>query len=386
MAYDLYIIISIFLTAVVLSASGLGLLFASVPKKSLLGNYRKARNMMAAAYLVFMVVHTTKNLLSDFNDIDVRLAQTITLVIAVSQALLFTLALLALLDTKFPGWNYIIKKLIPVIIIIIATFTVHAFCSGNCFTVAFYGLTVLYASLLVHYSHLFFVSYRRFRLQLDNYFSDNEEERMRWIFFTFVAALTIGIIALLTTIFMSIPVLLIFTLMYNVFYTWFAVRFILYAYRFHIIENAFNEDPSYVWAGLVDEKLAETDLQYSSITNDDQQNTQSTIFLILEKKIEQWVADKQFTDKGVTIAALSYELQTNRLYLSSFINTCKGKTFREWINELRIEEAKNIMRQFPNMTVNDIALSVGFTDKSHFIRQFNKQTGVSPKQWLTANG
>jgi len=370
--HDLYCFISIFVTAGVLLAGGLALLFSSTPKKPLLGNYRKARNMMAVAYLVFMVVHTIKNFICDFNNVDVHLLQTITLVIAVSQALLFTLAFLALIDTKFPGWHYIFKKLIPASIIIIAIFAVYAFCSGTCFIVAFFSLTVLYALLLARYSHLFLVTYRRFMLQLDNYYSDNEAARMRWMFFTFIAALSLGIMALLTTIFMSIPVLLIFTFVYNVFYVWFAIRFIRYAYRFHIIEKVFDEE---------DEKVTETDLRLRSETDLDQQVVQSTIFLILEKKVEKWVAEKQFTEKGVTIAILSNKLQTNRYYLSSFINTCKGKTFREWINELRIEEAKIILRQFPNKTVNDIALQMGFTDKSHFIRQFSKLTGVSPKEW-----
>jgi len=387
-------------TAGVLLVGGLAILFTSIPDRPLLGNYRKARNMVAAAYMFFMVVNTAKYLFGDLSITDVPLLQTITLSIAISQALLFTLALLALLDIKFPSRRFIRRQMINAAVIIIAIFVVYALCnstslchrSKSFFENAFYGFSLLYALLLAYYTRLFFQSYRRFRLQLDNYFSDNEEVRMRWIFFSFFAALTIGIMALITTIFMSIPLLMIFTVVFNVFYIWFAIRFINYTHRFYIIENVFDNENEVETGSITETEpendtetefrlRSETDLRLRSDTEFDQQASQSTIFLILEKKVEQWVNEKQFTEKGITITTLSNKLQTNRFYLSSFINTCKGKTFREWINELRIEEAKTILQQFPNMTVNDIALQIGFADKSHFIKQFSKLTGVSPKEW-----
>jgi len=321
--------------------------------------------MMAVAYLFFMAVNLAEFLFSDYGENNVPLIQTITLAIAVSQALLFTMALLALLEVRFPGWRYIFRQLIPATMLIIVIFVVYTFCSDAFFEIAFYGFSGLYALLLAYYTRLFMVKYSHFRLRMDNYFSDNEAGRIKWIAFSFFAALMIGIMALLTTVFMSIFVAMIFTVVFDIFYIWFALRFINFTHRFHIIEKALDNDP--------EDEIA-------TVTCD-LPTTQSTVFFILEKKIEQWVADKQFIEKGITVSILSDKLQTNRHYLSSYINTSKGKTFREWINQLRIEEAKNLMHQHPDMTVNEIALQVGFTDKSHFIRQFTNLSGVSPKVW-----
>jgi AraC-like DNA-binding protein len=52
-------------------------------------------------------------------------------------------------------------------------------------------------------------------------------------------------------------------------------------------------------------------------------------------------------------------------------------TFREWINQLRIEEAKNLLRQYPDKTINEIAQLTGFSDKSNFIRLFRKQPNLT---------
>ena len=104
-------------------------------------------------------------------------------------------------------------------------------------------------------------------------------------------------------------------------------------------------------------------------------------FAVLEQKIEHWVAGKGFTEQGITIHSLATKLITNNKYLSTYINTYKKQTFREWMNELRIEEAKILLLQYPQMPLTEIASRAGFLDKSHFLRQFKKQTGISPTNW-----
>ena len=115
--------------------------------------------------------------------------------------------------------------------------------------------------------------------------------------------------------------------------------------------------------------------------DEDSKTSKSSIFLTLDKKIEQCVAKKKFTEKGVTIVMVSDYLETNRSYLSSYINTSKKKTFCEWIAELRVEEAKKLMKQYPDMSVRKIAEKVGCSNGSHLIRQFIKLNGVSPTVW-----
>ncbi|MBE9398141.1 helix-turn-helix domain-containing protein [Pontibacterium sp. N1Y112] len=60
----------------------------------------------------------------------------------------------------------------------------------------------------------------------------------------------------------------------------------------------------------------------------------------------------------------------------SFRKIC-GITFQEFVQRTRIEEAMRLL-QNPNMTVLDIALSVGFRDQSYFTRVFKKHIGMAP--------
>jgi AraC-like DNA-binding protein len=98
------------------------------------------------------------------------------------------------------------------------------------------------------------------------------------------------------------------------------------------------------------------------------------------------VAEKRFTEEGITIDTPAARLGTNRNYLSRHINTVKQQTFRNWINTLRIEEAKTLMLQNPGITIGEIALRVGIPDKSNFTRSFGKQTSLSPQAWRKQAG
>ena len=350
---------------------GLMFLFVDVPDTPLLGNYRKARYMMAAAYLFFAGMSIAEFLFADLAVPEVPLLQAITLIIAVSQAILFTLALLALLEVRFPGWRYVFGKIAPALLIIIAVFTIYTFCSEVCFGVAFFAFCGLYALLLAYYTQLFMAVYRRFRFRMDNYFSDRQAEQMRWVAFSFFAALAVGVMALLSAVFMSALAAILFAVVFNSFYLWFAIRFINYAHKFRVIEHVLDNEQD-------EEMLTEKPAAAGSIEPD---GNDSAIFAKLEKQIEKWVAEKGFTQKGITIETLALELLTNRCYISTYINVNKRKTFREWINEMKIEEAKNLMRQYPDMPLSRIAEMTGFTDHSHLTRQFIKLMGETPKKW-----
>ncbi len=54
-----------------------------------------------------------------------------------------------------------------------------------------------------------------------------------------------------------------------------------------------------------------------------------------------------------------------------------GLSFVEFVHEVRIERAKELIRQ-QSRTMTDICYEVGFRHLSHFIRTFKKRTGLTP--------
>ncbi|MDL2322662.1 AraC family transcriptional regulator [Bacteroidales bacterium OttesenSCG-928-A17] len=101
----------------------------------------------------------------------------------------------------------------------------------------------------------------------------------------------------------------------------------------------------------------------------------------LNSKITGWVEAKGFISFGVTVKQLARQLSTNRTYLSQHINSTYGKTFNEWINDLRIREAKRLLRAYPSLSINDVAEKSGYVSQSHFSREFTKREQISPRSW-----
>lgn len=359
---DLYNNLSIFVSSGLLLALGVMLLFSASDENPLLGNYRRARRAIAVAYLFFAVVNAVEYLLGD-SAVDVPLIRAITLTIAASQAFLFTFAMLALLEVRYPGWRSILREATPALVFVAAVFIVYTACSEACFGVVFWIFAGVYVLLLLRYTMLFVRSYRRFRRMMDNWFSDNEADRLRWVAFSFYAALVIGVGALMTSIFVSTLVALCFTVVFDLFYLFFAVRFNNYAHRFSTIGEAMDCDAEEETAQQNDDIMPPATIE------------------AIETGLKEWVGTRGFLAAGVKIGDVAQQVGTNDKYLSLYINNYMACSFHEWIGTLRVGEAQRLMSEQPELTIHEIAARTGFANQSHFSHRFRTVSGTSPSGW-----
>lgn len=102
---------------------------------------------------------------------------------------------------------------------------------------------------------------------------------------------------------------------------------------------------------------------------------------VIKDRLEEWIEQRGFLNARLTIIQLSKIIGINRTYLSNHINSTYGLNFNLWVNHLRIEEAKQLIKQSPKRNLSEIAEQIGFTDLAHFSKQFKLQEGVSPSEW-----
>jgi len=331
----LYDILGLVIPIGVLFTCGLMFIIITIPNIQQLDNYRKMRHVMAFAYFLFVPCHAVEYLFWDMSGRDVGIQQVIYLTLASSQAVLFTLTFLTLLDVKLLKWQRIYRMAFPALLLVVAVVATYLFCSKAFFAKAFYLFFGAYAIQLAYYIKLFVAIYKRFRFRMDNYFSDHETEQMRWIVDSFFTALLVGTAALVTTLIMHPLVLLIFSIGFVAFYLYFAFRFVNYAYRFNIIKHAMEGYCLTMECSLSKKKKC---FSAEPSTTNHETICDSANFSLLEKRIEQWVQEKHFVEQGITMDMLAQKVYTNRSYLSNYINTCKRKTFREWINTHQNQE------------------------------------------------
>ena len=70
----------------------------------------------------------------------------------------------------------------------------------------------------------------------------------------------------------------------------------------------------------------------------------------------------------------------SRSYISHVFKKRTGQSFREYLTKLRLDDAKSLL-EYSNLTVTEIALSVGFSDSTYFSNVFKTKFGISPSAY-----
>lgn len=95
------------------------------------------------------------------------------------------------------------------------------------------------------------------------------------------------------------------------------------------------------------------------------------------------LTEKPYLNPSLTIRDLAELIKMNSRELSVLINQHLNQHFFDFVNEYRIEEAKEILKnpKEKELTVLEILYQVGFNSKSSFNTAFKKHTGLTPTQF-----
>ena len=91
-------------------------------------------------------------------------------------------------------------------------------------------------------------------------------------------------------------------------------------------------------------------------------------------------SEKKFLLPRYTLQNLASETEFSQSTLSLIINNVSKKTFIEYLNGMRVEQAKELLTDvnYENYTITAIGLESGFNSKSTFYTVFKKHTGLTP--------
>ena len=93
--------------------------------------------------------------------------------------------------------------------------------------------------------------------------------------------------------------------------------------------------------------------------------------------------NKKYLNSSFSLADLSDEFNFSISYISNLINSNSGFNFSDYINQLRVEYAKQLLidKEYHQYTVIAIGLESGFNSKSTFYTAFKKFTEKTPIQY-----
>lgn len=103
----------------------------------------------------------------------------------------------------------------------------------------------------------------------------------------------------------------------------------------------------------------------------------------LRQKLDRWMEEeKPYVNPAFQLSDLGAVLPMNRTYLSHFIKAEYGCTFYQFVNRYRVEEAKRLKLEQPDLKMDEIAARCGFSSRTVFSNVFTREEGVSPREWF----
>ena len=91
--------------------------------------------------------------------------------------------------------------------------------------------------------------------------------------------------------------------------------------------------------------------------------------------------EKPYKDSSLKSIEVASDLDISLHEFSRLLNEVIGKSFSDFINEYRVEEAKHLITSNSKYTLEAIGNMSGFNSKSAFYKAFKKFTGVTPAKY-----
>lgn len=96
--------------------------------------------------------------------------------------------------------------------------------------------------------------------------------------------------------------------------------------------------------------------------------------------------EKIYQDEDISLNHLAGKLDITSHQLSEILNTKFEKSFFNFINDFRVDEAKELLLYSLDLSITDIAYQTGFKSVSSFYRSFNRKFGQAPGNFRKSTG
>lgn len=354
---------------------GFYFLFAKTPEKKIFKNYLRSRQIMGIAMLLLSANYSVHFFFGiRFKNADSAILMNMSTYFLCYS--LFSSALIMLLDrfyiTKRRVWTHIILWIIFSTLSGVVLFLLP---SGIMQKFSLFALAAWLVVFGVVLARRVIIAYRRAIRIFNETQADDIGAYIEWLSIFTYWALIFGVGCGLLT-FLPDEYVFIWILSSIPFYSYLFYSYQNYLLFYEQVEKAFEQDIQ-----SEEELLTNSETEHEIVFEKEVPRSYTEFI----ERVDNWIKTDGYVQQGLTIKELSEILYTNRTYLSAYIKTTYKMTFREWITSLRLEYAKNILKEHPEINIQKLAESSGFLSQSNFIKLFSEKEGCTPAKWKKAN-
>ena len=227
--------------------------------------------------------------------------------------------------------------------------------------------SLVYAIMQTYYCFLQFRELRRMEAVIENYYDRERQGLTQWM------KLSIGVNGLLAVfvpllIFGPNIIIVIFSLSFfwGIFMMWFSfVRYFTSnaMYRLREAEESDREEKAEVRGHMT---------EGDGLSVETMQN--------VSHAVERWLASGAYLKAGITSPMAAGAMNIPRYQLTAWVKASGHTSFTRWITTLRIEEAKRLLTEHNDWSIEAVADKCGF-NRTHFQKVFQEQTGTTPSKY-----
>lgn len=216
--------------------------------------------------------------------------------------------------------------------------------------------TALYAAMQIFYTFRQMRNMHHLRETLANYYDGNMDHVLRWMQWSIIQ-LTLMAVMVPIVIFGHGVLLAIFALLF-----FFGIFYLVDSFCLFVASNT----P----AKMVEAETVQIEVEAEEHVSADAMHR-------VELAVDAWVAKRGHLKSGLNMPNAAEEIGVPRYLLSAWLRQ-KGVRYSDWLTEMRIDEAKQVIRNHPEWSNETVAQHCGFSDRTYFQRKFKEMTGTTP--------
>lgn len=367
--------IILILSVAVAMTLGMVLWFIKVPTTEYSRKLVRSKNVIMTAMCITSVLFFLAFYNAELDNFE-KFASLVIVAITDMTSIFMSYALITLMDEKYYDQDkFYLNALMSAIM---SYLLIKSFFWENpslkMFVLVFYILF-----FIIHCSYHIVVFHKVYQLSLDrleNYTDEDEHRKIRWIRFCYIIMMFTQMFVLVYLLLPS-SMIIVYATFYSLYMIYFVSNFISFIGSHKLLLDAFAyKTLTFQNVGRpYKPKVEATDPLYNEAA-----------FAKIEKYIGRWIEDKKYRDCDKNREQVAKEMHTTKDMLQLYFSVRKNMDFRTWRTELRVEDAKSILLENKDLSIQAVGEMCGFSDRSNFHRQFTRMVGCSPKIWRETNG
>lgn len=229
----------------------------------------------------------------------------------------------------------------------------------------FYGLYLLCVPLLAWGAVRVYRASVVYQCKVKQYYSQSSTYSLNWLVYFLISTVTLAVAFLLTCLFPSKLTDGLYCIL---------AAFLFVCSSFLVLNHRWAQYIPNLEDQNTPEIAASQAADQAALGNEETRN-------LIGQHIQELEAEGQFyLAPNVNLVDMAKMLGTNERYLSDYLNRVVGKNFYQYINDLRIAHAVNLISTTQD-SLESIAVSSGYEHYSRFHRQFIKRMGMTASDY-----